>query len=295
MKSKLRQILVLFRLIFILGVRRTVVGVYQCKQETYSNTTFSKPMSIRNRISFVNELAVRQKKKFTDFRFLEIGPYMSPILNKEEADYFDVLDTEALIERSKSEGTPHHLVANVDYVGPEASDKYIPYKYSLIVSSHVVEHQIDLIKHLNQVHDLLVPGGLYVALIPDLRYCFDHFQNPSTVVDAITAYFSVSSNHTLSSFLDDRLLTSHNNPLEYWRGKNGNKKIDSMDSVAIYNYVNEYSQAREYLDVHAWKFTPITFKLLIETLFRLEMTQLKLQHIAATFPGNNEFWVIFER
>ena len=58
-------------------------------------------MSIRNRISFVNELAARQKEKLPDSRFLEIGPYMSPILNKDEADYFDVLDTDALVERSK--------------------------------------------------------------------------------------------------------------------------------------------------------------------------------------------------
>ncbi len=295
MKSRLKQILILFHLLVSLGIKRTILGIYQSQRETYSNTTFQEPMSIRNRISFVNELVARQKEKLPDSRFLEIGPYMSPILNKNEADYFDVLDTEALVERSKLEGTPHYLVANVDYVGPEVSDRYIPNKYSLIVSSHVVEHQIDLIKHLNQVHDLLLTGGLYVALIPDLRYCFDHFQNPSTVADAITAHFSASGNHTLSSYLDDRLMTSHNNPLDYWRGKNGEKKIDFLDSVAIYNYFKEHSEAREYLDVHAWKFTPITFKSLAETLFRLEMIQLKLQHIAATFPGNNEFWVIFEK
>jgi SAM-dependent methyltransferase len=201
-------------------------------------------MSIRNRISFVNELAARQKEKLPDSRFLEIGPYMSPILNKDEADYFDVLDKDALVERSKLEGTPYWLVANVDFVGPEASDKYIPEKYSLIVSSHVVEHQIDLIKHLNQVHDLLVPGGLYVALIPDLRYCFDHFLNPSTVVDAIAAHFSVSSNHTLNSFLDDRLLTSHNNPLDYWRGKNGKMKIAAVN-FAIASIYKGLQSAKE--------------------------------------------------
>ena len=72
-------------------------------------------------------------------------------------------------------------------------------------------------------------------------------------------------------------------------------KLDHLDLTAIYNYFNEYAAAEEYLDVHAWKFTPKTFKSISETLFRLEIVQLKLKYIAATFPGNNEFWVVFER
>jgi len=295
MKSRLKQIVILLRLLVILGIRKTILGIYQNRKETYCGSSFSKPKAVRNRTGFVNELAIRQKEKFPGTRFLEIGPYMSPILNKDEADYFDVLETDALIRRSKIEGTPHYLVVDVDFVGPEASDKYIPNKYTLIVSSHVVEHQIDFIKHLQQVHDLLVPGGLYIALIPDLRYCFDHFQSPSTIVDAISAHLLAPTNHTLNSFLDDRLLTSHNNPLDYWRGSYGEMKLDHLDLTAIYNYFNEYAAAEEYLDVHAWKFTPKTFKSISETLFRLEIVQLKLKYIAATFPGNNEFWVVFER
>jgi hypothetical protein len=294
-KSRIKRIASLIRLFNILGLKRTILGIYQNRQETFSQKMFEEPKSIRDRSSFVRELANRQKNKFQNYRFLEIGPYMSPILTHEEADYFDVLDTAQLIKRSELESAAHYRVAKVDFVGHEASEQYIPNKYSLIVSSHVVEHQIDYIRHLEQIHKLLIPGGIYVALIPDLRYCFDHFQKPSTIVDLVEANLLKPTNHTLHNFLDDRLLTTHNATLDHWRGNHGDKKIDSLDSIAVSNFYAEHSGASNYIDIHAWKFTPLTFRSLNETLSRLNMIQLKLQHIAATFPGNNEFWVIFEK
>ena len=183
----------------------------------------------------------------------------------------------------------------IDFVGPSASEKYIPHKYSLIVSSHVVEHQIDLLKHFQDISGLLIPGGIYIALIPDLRYCFDHFQNPSTFVEVMVAHFDKQSNNSLKNFLDDRLLTSHNMTIDYWRNIAGQQKLELLGVNAIYAYVNEYLNAREYLDVHAWKFTPRSFHSIVDTLSRLKLINLELKQIAATFPGNNEFWVVFER
>lgn len=220
---------------------------------------------------------------------------MSPILSKEEADYFDILSTESLINRSKLEGMPHHLVADVDFVGPEASNLYIPNRYSLIVSSHVLEHQINVVKHLQDISNLLVPGGIYIALIPDLRYCFDRFQNPSTFVDVYCANLENPSKHSLKNYLEDRVLTTHNVASEHWRGISGAKKLEHLDENMISNYVTEYNNATENLDIHAWKFTPTTFHSVIVTLYKLKLINLELRQIAATFPGNNEFWAIFER
>jgi hypothetical protein len=294
-QSQFKRILGLLNLFKSLGIKRLILGFFQSRSESYTKESFQPPKSIRNRNSFVKEASLRQIQKFPDLKFLELGPYMSPILTKPEADYFDVLDTQSLINRSKLEGTPHYLVAEVDFVGPEASETYIPNKYSLVVSSHVIEHQIDLLRHLQQVSNLLVPGGLYIAMIPDLRYCFDHFQYPSTIVDVLVAHNQEQSNHSLKSFLEDRLLTTHNVTIDHWRNVPGESKVERLDNNGVYAYIEEYLNAIEYLDVHGWKFTPTSFKSITLTLERLELINLELMHIAATFPGNNEFWVIFER
>lgn len=295
MIPKFKRILRLLNLVKSLGIKRLILGFFQSRSESYTKNSFQPPKSIRNRNSFVKEASERQIQKFPDLKFLELGPYMSPILTKPEADYFDVVDTQSLINRSKIEGTPHYLVAEVDFVGPEASERYIPNKYSLVVSSHVIEHQIDLLLHLQQVSNLLVPGGLYLAMIPDLRYCFDRFQYPSTIVDVLVAHNHEQSNHSLKSFLEDRLLTTHNITMDHWRDISGESKIERLDAKAINVYIEEYFKTNGYLDVHGWKFTPTSFKSIIVTLERLELINLELMHIAATFPGNNEFWVIFER
>jgi hypothetical protein len=294
--SQLKRILRLINLVKSLGMKRLILGLVQSRNESYTKKSFKAPKSIRDRNSFVKEVSLRQSQKFPNSKFLELGPYMSPILTKPEVDYFDVLDTQSLINRSKIDFPFHdYLVVEVDFVGPEASEKYIPNKYSLIVSSHVIEHQIDLLRHLQQVSNLLVPGGLYLALIPDLRYCFDHFQYPSTIVDVLVAHNHEQSNHSLKSYLEDRLLTTHNVTMDHWNGISGESKIERLDSKAINYCIEEYLKANDYLDVHGWKFTPTSFKSIIETLERLELINLELMHIAASFPGNNEFWVIFEK
>ena len=296
MISQLKRILRLINLVKSLGMKRLILGLVQSRNESYTKKSFKAPKSIRDRNSFVKEVSLRQSQKFPNSKFLELGPYMSPILTKPEVDYFDVLDTQSLINRSKIDFPFHqYLVVEVDFVGPEASEKYIPNKYSLIVSSHVIEHQIDLLRHLQQVSNLLVPGGLYLAMIPDLRYCFDRFQYPSTIVDVLVAHNHEQSNHSLKSYLEDRLLTTHNVTMDHWNDISGESKIERLDAKAINEYIEEYLKANDYLDVHGWKFTPTSFKSIIETLERLELINLELMHIAASFPGNNEFWVIFEK
>ncbi len=83
--------------------------------------------------------------------------------------------------------------------------------------------------------------------------------------------------------------------MNHWRNISGESKIERLDTKAIYAHVEEYLKAIDYLDVHGCEFTPTSFKSIAKMLERLELINLELMHIAATFPGNNEFWVIFER
>ena len=57
----------------------------------------------------------------------------------------------------------------------------------LQVSSHCIEHQIELVRHLKAVSRLLSPLGVYLMLVPDYCFCFDHFQTASTSIDCVLA------------------------------------------------------------------------------------------------------------
>ena len=57
----------------------------------------------------------------------------------------------------------------------------------LQASSHCIEHQIELVRHLKAVSRLLSPLGVYLMLVPDCCFCFDHFQTASTSIDCVLA------------------------------------------------------------------------------------------------------------
>ena len=59
----------------------------------------------------------------------------------------------------------------------------------LQASSHCIEHQVELVRHLKlkAVSRLLSPLGVYLMLVPDYCFCFDHFQTASTSIDYVLA------------------------------------------------------------------------------------------------------------
>ena len=253
---------------------------------------------MNTREEFVQYAIHKVFQEVTDPKILEIGPYMSPLLVDVDFDTFDVLTYEQLLARASHEGGPSYLIPKVTWVGPEASPKYIHATYDLILSSHVVEHQINLISHFQDIGNLLNSGGLYAALIPDHRFCYDYFNTPSKISDVLTAYWAKSSNHTFNSFLEDRLTTGHNTTLDYWNGAPGIPKFKSMEWSEVKTLVDTYlelTQSNTYVDVHAWKFTNETFLDIMSTLLGWNLVSLEILEIFPTRFPNNEFWVLMKK
>jgi len=253
---------------------------------------------LNTREEFVSHVTQQIFQRVSDPQILEIGPYMSPLLSGVEFDTFDVLTREQLLKRAIEEGGPSYLIPEVTWVGPKAGPEYIHKSYDLVLSSHVVEHQTDLVRHFQDIGSLLNPGGLYAALIPDHRYCYDYFNTPSKVSDVLAAYWSKPTNHTFSSFLEDRLTTGHNNTEDYWRGSPGVPKWKAMEWPEVENLVNTYQElthSGKYIDVHSWKFTDEIFSDIFSTLIRWQLVSLEILEIFPTRYPNNEFWVILTK
>jgi hypothetical protein len=216
---------------------------------------------------------------------LEIGPFYRPVLLGDGVRYFDVLDTDSLKKRARQIGGNPEGVPHIDYVGTDLG--IVTHRFRLVLSSHSIEHQPDLILHLQKVAFLLEVGGLYAVLAPDCRYCFDHFLAPSNLAEVFAAYEERRTRHTLTKVIEHRALTTHNDAVRHWHGDHGRPPIENIRGA-----IAEHASGR-YVDVHAWQFTPTSFREIVTVL--QPMTGLAALRVYETPFGNGEFCAVLER
>src|SRR5436190_23194025 len=110
-----------------------------------------------------------------DKKILEIGPLCSPLVSGENVFYFDIQNKEDLMLKAKSFGLSVKNASHIHFVSPIGNLEIVDECFDVVLSSHCIEHQPNLITHLSHIDRLLNPGVYYCVLVPDKRYCFDHF------------------------------------------------------------------------------------------------------------------------
>lgn len=242
---------------------------------------------LRDRNDFVNLISNHSQ-------VLEIGPFNAPLKKGPNVRYFDVLDRSGLIARAKQIGYDPSNIPNIDFVEPNGNLNAVSQSFDCIVSSHVVEHQPNLIKHLNDVYNLLVPGGRYFVIVPDKRFCFDHFISESNLAQVVDAHVQGLTRHPLGRLIEHRALTTHNDPMRHWQGDHG-ERYASL-SVRYQIAIDEYQQAEGlYIDVHGWYFTPDSFRQILEGLRQIGLTLFTPIRVYRTLYGALEFWAILRK
>lgn len=227
---------------------------------------------------------------------LEIGPFGRPCVRGANVRYFDVLDQAALKARAAALNQSVKDVPSIDYVEASGDLSVVGDSFAAVVSSHCVEHQPDLVYHLQQVERILEPGGCYFLLVPNKLYCFDHFIAESTLAEILAAHRNRARVHRLESVIEHRALTTHNDPARHWKGDHADPtywdSIPSRTQVAL----AEFDAANgAYIDVHAWQFAPASFRRTIQQLNGLELTRLQAVRVFDTPYGSNEFTAILQK
>ncbi|MFD1951947.1 class I SAM-dependent methyltransferase [Sphingomonas arantia] len=244
------------------------------------------PLSFRE--TFLAEIVQRDEGDI-----LEIGPYYSPVVTGPNVAYLDVLDADELRARAIEQG--HDLAkapAKIDFVGDIST---VDRSFAAVVSCHAIEHQPDLVRHLNTVAKILEPGGRYYLMVPDHRYCFDALIPGSTIAGVLQAHREGRTRHTLQNVIEHRALTTHNNPALHWQGLSGESKPANQET-RILAAIAEYDRADGgYVDVHAWYFTPTSFRNITDALFQMGLSELKPVRIFNTPMGRFEFCAILEK
>ena len=227
---------------------------------------------------------------------LEIGPFLNPVMRGRRVRYFDVLDTAGLKARAAIQNYRYSDAPEIDYVSPAGDLSIIKDRFASLLSAHCIEHQPDIVRHLRQAGGLLQPGGRYYLIVPDKRYCFDHFIAESTVAGMIDAYSEERRIHRLASVIEHRALTTHNDPARHWNGDHTDTGyIDSIPQRTRAAMAEYAAAGGAYVDVHAWQFTPASFRHTMTTLSRLGLSPFDVTAVHGTPRPRNEFTAILAR
>lgn len=222
-------------------------------------------------------------------RGIEIGPCHRPIASKKEnwnVTTVDHLSREGLIK--KYESHQHVAIENIEEVdviwNGEPLDELIGNlnSFDYIIASHVVEHTPNLVSFLNECANLLKPEGVLSLVVPDKRFCFDMIRPLSTTGNVLQAHIEGRKKHIPSNIFDEKAYACNKNGEICWDVWDKSDFNFNHSLAEAYELFNKAKNESDYTDAHAWCFTPNSFRLIIQDLNELNLTQLKESHFFDT-------------
>lgn len=249
---------------------------------------------IKNRFDFIDLIDSRLK-------ILEIGPFVNPLIRSANIKYADVLNRNELIARAEKSGRDFDDTPEIDYVLKNLDFGVIEDKFDYVISSHCIEHQPDLIGHLQGVDSILKDGSYYFLIIPDKRFCFDRYLPLTLLPDIIDAHYNKKKLHDLRAIIFSRAYKTHNNPVVHWNEfiNNSENYFNKPDSVKIDKITSAIKQwidnEGKYIDAHSLYFTPESFDFIIKNLKDMDYINFNVERLYFTNRNSIEFFVILKK
>jgi SAM-dependent methyltransferase len=215
---------------------------------------------------------------------IEIGPSFRPIAPKKKGFKVTIIDhasREELMAKYGAQGIDCSQIEQVDHVWDGKTYAELTgrrHHYDWILASHVIEHTTDLIGFLQQCEEILRPNGCLSLAVPDKRYCFDRLRPKTGLARVIDAHRQPSALHSEGTVAEYFL-----NVVRYKEGIAWDRRqtLDDGEFAFVHSghetfqAVKTARQRSHYLDVHAWTFTPNSFRLIVHDLGLLGHTSLK--------------------
>ena len=274
------------------------------------------------------EDVIHQSNDLNPPGILEIGPFLNPMLIGKDVKYFDVLPLDQLQERAERIGFPSVHPVAIDFVHPHG-DLFAAIsgqqQFALIASANVLPNQMDLVRHLQAVGQLLVnDGGYYVMTVrkiqemasliyltlvlrqlSDKRRMFDSFLPTTSIADVLQDYYEDNNstyvsthNHRMKSIIEHRALTMQST--RHWSSGTNSPFHRRPDRVSdftdkVQQAVQESTLASSYIDVHNYHFTPQSLAFIIDTLFQLQLIDVRVHRLYDTMHGSSEFGIVLQK
>lgn len=229
---------------------------------------------------------------------LEIGPGPYPVLPKSAGYKVEIVDCEPrekLLEKFQGYKSDHPI-EEVDYLWSGQTYADLTGKknhYDWIVACHVIEHTPDLIAFLNDCETVLNDNGVLALVVPDKRYCFDHFR-PLTglarVVDSHARQTRIHSEGTAAEYFMQVVSRGGQND---WHSFSTGQFAHIHTTQEATSAIRAIREKGQFLDLHAWCFVPSSFRLLMHDLYLLGYTHL--QEVAFYPTEGCEFTMLLGR
>jgi len=223
---------------------------------------------------------------------LEIGPGNTPFVADDpqlRVKTLDHRDQAGLIAKYENLKLDTSRIRPVDYVwsGERYADLVGDTRFDWILASHVIEHVPDLIGFINECGEILASGGRLSLFVPDRRCEFDYFRPCSGLGSVIDAHLQERRRSSPGLAAEFALYASQLDGQDTWAPDgHADPQLRFSDSRA--SSLMGKAQA-QYVDIHAWVFTPHSLRLIVEDAYRLGL--LKLRETAFHTDGAFEFYI----
>lgn len=242
-----------------------------------------------------------------DDRILEFGPLIRPLVSKKDYPnifFADVKSTEDVKKlytgndylKATGLNVDVNAIAPIDYVITKSYTETFENeeKFDVVYLSHVIEHMPDIIAFMKDVVNIIKPDGKLILLYPDARYCFDHFRNGTTFVDAYDVYKTKSANRK-AVFDFAYNVVSENIPAFFWSEKG---ILDILPQNKFRDAVKLYDKAASNElpdDVHFWPFSDYQFVKFLYDMDRAGLLDFEISDFHETQYDTQEFMIVLTR
>jgi hypothetical protein len=201
-------------------------------------------------------------------------------------------------------------IVNVNYIldSSKIYNEYINEKFNLVFSSHNIEHQPDIITHLNNVESILVDGGYYCIICPDFRFIFDMYRNPTTIPDVLNAYLRKDKTPQFITQMEHLFISGQTpnkaniNRISWDMTSNQDRlltqnKLINKDFNLSFEEIKNYYNTTKYNDCHVGKFYYENFIDILNYLYKIDLTKFKIDfiHVSTNEEYCYEFGIILKK
>jgi SAM-dependent methyltransferase len=177
-------------------------------------------------------------------RILEIGPLNNPSIEKKDGNHVFYADIRSTEELKIHYGDNYKNICNIDFVIKDSYRESLKNteKFDYIIANHVLEHIPQLILFFLDIAEVLKPEGKLCLAIPDKRFCFDRFRNPTSFAECYDTYKNTLEYSPLR-ILDYCINYSLNDPLYFWSNQHKFDLLMSVDEMLFNTAMDKYERA----------------------------------------------------
>lgn len=226
-------------------------------------------------------------------RGIEIAPYFNPITDPEKHDalYVDCIDNDEIRRKAaENPGAVGRLVPRIDSVwvpGRTLADciGHEPFYYA--VASHVLEHVPNPLGWLQEILDVLEPGGVIAIVLPNRERSMDYYRSPTTFAQVVGWSLEKPALPTptqvmdfLSQSFEDDGTIDFDGPLPPFR--EAKRHYTDLQAIEFAEFV---IREKHYLDVHCSVWTPASFVEVFNRLIATGRIDVEIEGPFTGFPG----------